>query len=113
MRLLGYRITATKLPPPPPADPDQRVYMDAVVLVHRALNGRHWSRRTSGMPHRRWNQAYALLQAAGLIEVDGMIHADFITAIGCLWVYHAGQVQLRASGNYVPAKTPPAPHPPK
>jgi len=110
MKILGWQVSAHRLPPPAAPDPDERVYMDATVLLHRALNGRHWSRRTSGLPERRWNRAFGLLQAAEVVGSDGMIHRTFITAIGMLWIHRAAQVQLRNAGRFV---TPHPPHPPK
>lgn len=106
MRIFGWAFSAVRLPPAAAPDPDQRMYMDAAVLVHRAISGRHWSRRTSGLPERRWRLAYALLTAAEVVSPDGMIHRDFITAIGLLWIYHAAQIQLRNAGRYVPAAPP-------
>jgi len=108
MKVVGWSVTAAKLPPREGSvDPTGVVYRDAITLLNRALTGRNWSRRRSGLADRRSRAAYALLQAAEIVVGGEVVNHDYPTYLFLLWNYHAQQTQLRNAKNYVSPHTPP------
>lgn len=111
MRVFGWNVTAARVQTPdaPPATPTDIVYRDAVTLLNRALTGRNWSRRRSGLADRRWRAAYALLQAAEIVGGGEIVKHPYPTYLFLLWQFHARQTQLRNAKTFVPPVTPPSP----
>lgn len=111
MRILGFDVR--RIPPAakPPAADDARVYQDCCILLVRAFSGKPWSRRLTPIPNRRWNEAFNVLQAAGIVTGSGPITHEFTTCLFLLWKHHADKVQLQAQHNYVSSTPPKRPSP--